>query len=93
MDQNDFLRKMFKEFNEALLTCRRENFRTRARVKALEHMIRESIPKDKRDAWHDELNRQTKFCLQQILVSLEKQNPAAAAQLDDREAWEVGDDV
>jgi hypothetical protein len=85
--------KNFKYISEALLTCRRENIRTRARVKALESMVLESIPEDKRDEWHKLLNKQTKLILQKMLVSLEKQNPAAAALIDDRETWEIDDEV
>ena len=85
--------KLFTDISEALLTCRRENIRTLARTKALEAMIYNSIPKEKQDAWHDELNKQAKFCLHSLLVSLERQNPGAAAQIDNREAWEVGDGV
>ena len=84
---------MLDEINEALLTCRRENIRTRARVKALEAMVRNSLPVEKRDAWHELLNKQTKFCFHELLVSLEKQNPAAAAQIDDRQDWEISDEV
>ena len=85
--------KLFTDISEALLTCRRENIRTLARIKGLEAMIHNSVPKEKQDAWHDELNRQVKYCLQHLLVSLEKQNPSAAAQIDNREPWEISDDV
>ena len=87
------LQTTFQTISEALLTSRRENIRTLARLKALESMVIESIPAEKRDAWHELLNKQTKFYLHELLVSLEKQNPGAAAQIDNRESWEVGDGV
>ncbi|MGO8836621.1 MAG: hypothetical protein ACLQAH_17135 [Limisphaerales bacterium] len=83
--------KLFKDIAESLITCRRENLRTLARTKALEAMVRNSIPKEKQEAWHKRLNEETKACLHQLLVSLEKTNPAAAAQIDNRESWEVDD--
>jgi hypothetical protein len=82
----------FKNINETLYSIRREQLRSRSRIKALEAMVRNSIPKENRSAWHEQLNKEMKFILHQYLVSIEKQNPAFAASLDDRELWEVGDD-
>lgn len=87
-EERDFL----KYVSEALLTCRRENMRTLARLKALETMVRHFVPKDKREAWYKRLNKHTKTCLHDLLASLEEQNPSAAAQLDNREDWEINDE-
>jgi len=85
--------KAFKDISEALITIRRENIRTLARTKALEAMIRNSLPKEKRVAWHDMLDKQTKFILQKLFESFEKQNPGFAASLDDRQDWEISDEA
>jgi len=86
------LKKTFNQIGDALLTCRRENIRTLARTKALEAMVRNSIPENKRAEWHKMLNRQTKVILHGLLVSIENQNASAAASLDDRDEWEVNDE-
>ena len=74
---------------ESLLTCRRENIRKLARLKALENMVRQFVPADKQKMWHDDLNKEAKICLQQLLVSFEKRDPGAAARLDDRPPSEI----
>jgi ribosomal protein L17 len=84
--------KELKAVADALITLRRDNLRTLARAKALEAMIRESIPKDKSDAWDDRLDKQTKFILQHLLESFEKQNAGYATRLDDRKDWELSDE-
>lgn len=86
------LDKLFSDIADSLINCRRENMRTLARTKALEAMVRNSIPENKRDEWHKLLNKQTKICYHDLLASYEKQNPAGAAQLDDRQPWEIDED-
>ena len=97
MNSNDMtpqeVLKSFKDIQETLLTCRRENLRTFARVKALEAMVRNFLPKEKQEAWHKQLNAEAKACFHRLLVSFEKRNPAFAALLDDRPDWEVSDEV
>jgi len=81
--------KAFKDISDNMISLRREILRTLARTKAIESMIESSIPKDKRVLWHNQLDEQTKVIFHRLLVSFEKQNPAYAAQIDDREDWEV----
>jgi hypothetical protein len=85
--------RLLKNITEALLTCRRENLRTLARLKALEAMVRMAMPEDKQDDWHKRLGEQTKYIHQKLLESFEKDNPEFAATLDDRKSWEISDEV
>jgi len=80
---------LFTKASEALLAHRRESLRTLARVKALESMVCDSLPKDRQDAWHRTLNERTKAILQRYLEQIEDQNAGAAASIDDRPDWEV----
>jgi hypothetical protein len=85
------IEQQLKLVADGMITLRRDNLRTLARVKALEAMVREALPKDKQSAWHDQLNREAKHSLQRLLESFEKQNPGYAALLDDRPDWEIPD--
>jgi hypothetical protein len=77
--------------SKSLMTIRFEMLRTLARVKALEAMAENSLPKDKRESWHALLDKQTKHILQQLLESFEKRNPGYAALLDMRDPSETED--
>jgi hypothetical protein len=93
MNTDSFTRQFIENVTNSLLTCRRENIRTLARVKALEGMVSDSIPAAKRKAWNELLKQQTKVWHQKLLVSLENQNPGAAASFDDRKGWEIDDTI
>ena len=85
--------KCFKDISDGMIMLRRDILRTLARTKAIESMLESSLPKEKRELWHKQLNDQTKVIFHRLLVSFEKQNPAYAALLDDRKTWEVSDYV
>ena len=75
-----------------LKTLTLNDFRMRARLKALEAMVEHTlIPSDKVDAWHARLNKETKILLQQELERLEEHNPELAAMIDQRDISELDD--
>lgn len=77
-------RARFNAIADALLTIRRENLRTLARLKALEAATAKLIPVEERDKWYESIDRLTDKILQDLLESFEKQSPSFAAALDDR---------
>ena len=77
-------RQRFNAIADALLTIRRENLRTLARLKALEAATSKLIPVDKRDRWYESIDRLSEKILQEFLESFEEQHPDFAALLDDR---------
>ena len=86
-------KERFAAIANALLTIRRENARTLARLKALETVISESVPADEREAWHDRVNKWSARIHQDVLESLEAEHPGFAAELDDRSDDELRDIV
>jgi BMFP domain-containing protein YqiC len=82
-------RERFHAVANALLTIRRENLRTLARLKALEAASSKLVAADKRDEWYESIDRLSEKILQQLLESFEKDSPSFAAELDDRSEDEL----
>lgn len=86
-------KERFTAIANALLTIRRENARTLARLKALEAVLSESVPAAQREAWYDRVNKWAARIHQEVLESLEEEHPRFAAELDDRSDEELRDSV
>ena len=78
------IRQGFKNIADHFIVVRRENLRTLARLKAVETLVFEFIPADKRASWQDSVDRLTNSILQELLEEFEKESPSYAALLDDR---------
>jgi hypothetical protein len=81
----------FKAIADGLRAARIDGIRTLARLKALEAIIVESVPEDRRSKWYDRLDKLTQHYHQKLLESFEKQSPYYAACLDDRSPDELAD--
>jgi hypothetical protein len=81
--------EQFHAVTNALLTIRRENLRTLARLKAVEMMASELLPAEKRAGWYDSIDRLSEKILQELFESFEEKSPSFAATLDDRSEDEL----
>ena len=81
----------FKAIADGLRAGRVDGIRTLARLKALEAVIAESIPEDRRSKWYDRLDKLTRQYHQKLLESFETQSPYYATCLDNRGPDELAD--
>ena len=76
---------------EHVVKMHKEIVRTKAKLKALETMIRRNIPKNKLAAWNAEWKAKAAQFLQEELEIWEKKDPGFAAWIDDRKIEDLTD--
>jgi hypothetical protein len=67
----------------------RGSIRTKAKLKALETLIRHRVPKNEFSAWDAAIKKLTQKFLQELLEAHEKRDPGFAAWIDDRKGDET----
>ncbi len=82
-------RQKLETLGDHVVKIHKEIVRTKARLKALEAMIRRDIPKKKLAAWNAEWKTKTAQFLQEELEAWETKDPLFAAWIDDRKDDEL----